>query len=83
MVRCGGLGYRIDVAKPMGQRISAMTHLKSCKPIDPARDYMLAGWASVNQDVEGPPVWELVERHIARKTTLRVAPKNSVKVVGT
>jgi len=83
MVRCGGLGYRIDVAKPIGQRISTMTHLKSGKPIDPARDYMVAGWASVNQDVEGPPVWELVERHIARQATLRVAPKNSVKVVGT
>jgi sulfur-oxidizing protein SoxB len=26
MVRCGGLGYSIDVSKPIGQRISAMTH---------------------------------------------------------
>ena len=26
MVRCGGLGYRIDVGKPIGQRISDMTH---------------------------------------------------------
>src|SRR5262249_17718743 len=26
MVRCGGLGYAIDVSKPIGQRISAMTH---------------------------------------------------------
>ena len=39
MVRCGGLGYTIDIGKPMGSRISAMTHLKSGQPIDPARDY--------------------------------------------
>jgi S-sulfosulfanyl-L-cysteine sulfohydrolase len=82
MVRCGGLGYRIDVGKPMGQRISAMTQLKSGKPIDPAREYVVAGWASVNQGTEGPPVWELVERHMARLKTLRVKPNSSVKVVG-
>ena len=26
MVRCGGLGYTIDVGKPMGSRISDLTH---------------------------------------------------------
>ena len=31
MVRCGGLGYAIDMSKPIGQRISAMTQLKSGK----------------------------------------------------
>jgi sulfur-oxidizing protein SoxB len=82
MVRCGGLGYRVDVNKPMGERISEMKHLKSGKPIDAEREYIVAGWASVNQGVEGPPVWELVERHIARQKTLRVARKSSVKVVG-
>ena len=49
MVRCGGLGYTIDVGKPAGQRISALTHLKSGAPIDPAKDYVVAGWASVNE----------------------------------
>ena len=56
MVRCGGLGYTIDIGKPMGGRISALTHLKSGQPIDPAREYVVAGWASVNQGTEGPPV---------------------------
>ena len=31
MVRCGGLGYAIDVSKPAGSRISAMTLLKTGK----------------------------------------------------
>ena len=37
MVRCGGLGYTIDVGKPIGSRISALTHLKSGQPIEAAR----------------------------------------------
>lgn len=82
MVRCGGLGYAIDVSKPMGSRISDLTHLASGKPLDPAKEYMVAGWASVNQGTEGPPVWELVERHVASKKIVRVAPNASVKVVG-
>src|SRR5439155_1108872 len=48
MVRCGGVGYAVDIGKPMGSRISGLTHLKSGKPIDAGRDYTVAGWASVS-----------------------------------
>jgi sulfur-oxidizing protein SoxB len=82
MVRCGGLGYTIDVTKPMGSRIGAMTHLKSGKPIDPAREYTVAGWASVNEGTEGPPIWEVVERYVADKKTVRVPENRAVRVVG-
>jgi sulfur-oxidizing protein SoxB len=82
MVRCGGLGYAIDVAKPIGQRISAMTHLKSGRPIEPKKEYVVAGWASVNEGTEGPPVWDLVERYIAAEKTVRVPPNTSVKISG-
>jgi sulfur-oxidizing protein SoxB len=82
MVRCGGLGYSIDVSKPAGRRISGMTLLKTGKPIDPAKDYAVAGWASVNEGTQGPPVWELVERHVARAKTVEVAPNRSVKISG-
>jgi S-sulfosulfanyl-L-cysteine sulfohydrolase len=82
MVRCGGLGYAIDVSKPIGQRISAMTHLKSGKPIEAKKEYVVAGWASVNEGTEGPPVWDLVERHVAAEKTVRVPPNVSVKISG-
>jgi S-sulfosulfanyl-L-cysteine sulfohydrolase len=82
MVRCGGLGYTIDVSKPIGSRISSMTHLKSGQPIDPKKEYTVAGWASVNEGTEGPPVWELVERYIAGEKAVRVAPNTSVKISG-
>ena len=51
-----------------------MTHLKSGKPIEPNKEYTVAGWASVNEGTQGPPVWELVERYIAAEKTVRVAP---------
>lgn len=82
MVRSGGIGYRLDVDKPIGERISEMTLLKSGKPIDAATDYVVAGWASVNEGTEGPPVWDLVEKHVATLKTVKIAPNSSVKLVG-
>jgi sulfur-oxidizing protein SoxB len=82
MVRCGGLGYTIDIGKPMGSRIAGLTHLKSGKPIDAARDYTVAGWASVAEGTEGPPVWDLVEKYVAVRKTVKVDTGSAVKVIG-
>jgi sulfur-oxidizing protein SoxB len=60
-----------------------MTLLKTGAPVDPARDYIVAGWASVNEGTEGPPVWDLVERYVAREQVVRVKPNSSIKVSGT
>ena len=60
MVRIGGMGYAIDVGKPMGSRISDLTHLKTGQPIDASRKYVVAGWASVNEGTQGPPIWDVV-----------------------
>lgn len=82
MVRVGGVGYSIDVSKGVGERISGLTLLKTGKPLDADKGYAVAGWASVNQNVEGPPIWELVERYVAAAKTVKVAPNASVKVTG-
>jgi S-sulfosulfanyl-L-cysteine sulfohydrolase len=82
MVRCGGLGYAIDISKPMGRRISGLTHLKSGKPIEAKKEYIVAGWASVNEGTEGPPVWDLVERYVAAERAVRVRPNTSVRISG-
>ncbi len=82
MVRVGGLGYRIDVNKPQGQRISEMTLLKTGEAIDPSKTYVVAGWASVNEGTEGPPIWDVVENHIRDRGTVTIAPNTSVEVVG-
>lgn len=82
MVRVGGLGYRIDLNKPQGERISEMTLLKTGEAIDPAKTYVVAGWASVNEDTQGPPIWDVVEDHIRKQGTVSVTPNTSVQVVG-
>lgn len=82
MVRVGGLGYRIDINKPQGERISDMTLLKTGELIDPAKSYVVAGWASVNEATEGPQIWDVVENHIRKQGTVSVAPNTSVQVIG-
>ncbi|MFX0542431.1 thiosulfohydrolase SoxB [Roseovarius sp. S4756] len=82
MVRTGGLGYRIDISKPQGERISNMVLLKSGEAIDPSRSYQVAGWASVNEGTEGPPIWDVVEAHIRTKGTVSAPGVDSVEVVG-
>ena len=75
MVRVGGLSYTIDVGKPMRQ-----PHLRpdaAARPASrsrPRRDYMVAGWASVNEGTEGPPIWDVVTKHISEEEA-SVAPK--------
>ncbi len=82
MVRTGGLSYTIDIGKAQGDRISNLSLLKTGEPIDPARSYVVAGWASVNEETEGPPIWEVVEDHIRKLGTVSVEPNNSVEVLG-
>ena len=82
MVRTGGLGYHIDVSKPQGARISNMTLLSSGEAIDPGRAYVVAGWASVNENTEGPPIWDVVENHIAKLGTVTTSENTSVTVTG-
>ena len=82
MVRCGGIGYRIDINQPIGQRITELTRFPSGEAIEAGKEYVVAGWASVRENVEGPPVWDLVERYLARVQTVRIEPNTSVKVAG-
>ncbi|MEJ6504730.1 MAG: thiosulfohydrolase SoxB [Rhodobacter sp.] len=82
MVRTGGLGYRIDISKPQGERISNMTLLKTGEALDPGRSYVITGWASVNPETEGPLIWDVVEDHIRKLGTVSLQPNNSVEVIG-
>jgi sulfur-oxidizing protein SoxB len=82
MVRVGGRGYRIDINKPQGQRITEMTLLKTGEKIEAAKTYMIAGWASVNEGTEGPQIWDVVENHIRKQGTILLDPNNSVEVIG-
>ena len=82
MVRIGGMGYRIDINKSQGERISDLTLLKTGERIDPSKVYIVAGWASVNEGTEGPQIWDLVENYISRNGSVKVHQNNSVQVIG-
>ncbi|KAA0072563.1 thiosulfohydrolase SoxB [Tardiphaga sp. P9-11] len=82
MVRMGGMGYAIDISKPMGSRISGMTHLGSGKPIEASKTYTVSGWASINENTQGPPIWDVVAAHVAKVSTVRIEPNTAVKVTG-
>jgi sulfur-oxidizing protein SoxB len=82
MVRAGGLAYTLTIDKPAGQRISDLTLLRTGETIDAARKYTVSGWASVNEGTEGPPVYDVVSKHVERLKTVRLKPNRHVKVVG-
>ena len=82
MVRTGGLGYTIDVTKPIGNRISGLTLLKSGQPLDAAKDYAVAGWASVIEGTQGPPIWDVITKHIEASKSVTAVTAGAVKVVG-
>ena len=82
MVRVGGMSYSIDPTKPIGQRISDMTSLRAGKPIDPKKNYVVSGWASVNEGTEGPPVYDLVTKYIEKKKTIDIPVNNNLRIIG-
>ena len=82
MVRTGGMGYALDITQPMGSRVSRMVHLKSGNPIEAAKTYTVAGWASVNENTQGPPIWDVLASHVSKVSSVKIEPNTSVKVTG-
>ena len=70
MVRVGGLQYTLDIGQTHGKRIQNLT-VKG-KPLDPAKKYKVAGWASVQQIEPGKPVWDVVAEYLRAKKTIRI-----------
>ena len=82
MVRTGGLGFTLDVGAGAGKRISGLTLLRTGTPLEATGEYVVAGWASVNEGTEGPPIWDVVASYVAARQTIDVKPSAAVKIVG-
>ncbi|NVN85241.1 MAG: thiosulfohydrolase SoxB [Rhodopseudomonas sp.] len=82
MVRIGGMGYSIDVGQVMGSRISNLTHLKTGKPIEASKNYTVSGWASISENTQGPPIWDVLAAHVSRVGAVKIEPNTAVKVTG-
>jgi len=80
MVRVGGLQYTVSPTAAMGQRINNMT-LKG-KPIDASKTYKVAGWASVQENVKGEPIWDVVSGYLRDKKVIKGVKINTPRIVG-
>lgn len=81
MVRVGGMGFTIDVDAPVGKRISGMTLMATGAPIEAAREYVVAGWASIGQATQGPPIWDVFASHLRKRKVIDKVASAPVKVV--
>ncbi|MEJ2345076.1 MAG: thiosulfohydrolase SoxB [Gammaproteobacteria bacterium] len=80
MVRVGGLKYTMTPGEDVGKRISDME--LNGKPIDPKKKYVVAGWASVAQPLEGRPIWDLVAEYCRNKKAVKISDLNVPKLKG-
>jgi sulfur-oxidizing protein SoxB len=78
MVRVGGLRYTMDPTASMGSRISDME--LDGEPIDPDKEYSVAGWASVQEQEGGVPVWDVVTEYLRDRKTISHIELNEPKL---
>lgn len=80
MVRVGGLKYEINPNAKMGKRITYM-ELKG-EPLDENKTYKVAGWASVQPQDKGTPIWDLVSKYLRDQKTVKISKLNEPKIHG-
>ena len=81
MVRVGGMQYAIDPEEKIGKRITDMRI--NDQPIDPKKTYLVAGWASMEQNPAGTkPVWDVVAEYLRHKKTVNITKPNMPKIKG-
>ena len=82
MVRVGGLSYTCSPKNSIGERISDLVLISSGDKINPSKKYVVGGWGSINPEVKGPPIYELMEKYILNKKLIKPKLNNNVKVLG-
>ena len=80
MVRVGGLQYAIAPKERMGARIQDM-RLKG-QPLEAGKAYKVAGWASVQENVQGEPIWDVVATHLRERRVVKGVKPNVPKLIG-
>ena len=80
MVRSAGLAYTLDVTGAPGQRIHDLRLSRTGAPLEAGRRYVVAGWGSVAENVEGPPIWDVIFRHLAANPVLRPVLRDDVRL---
>jgi len=63
MVRTKGLKYTITPQAKVNHRISDLA-LSNGNKIESNKTYKVSGWASVNQEESGKPIWDITSKYI-------------------
>jgi sulfur-oxidizing protein SoxB len=79
MVRVGGLDYVCDPTQERGKRISDMT-LDNGTPVEPNKQYSVAGWATVGSKSPGKPIWDVVAEYLQDQKTVKLTKLNTPKL---
>lgn len=81
MVRVGGLDYVCEPNGKFGSRITDMT-LNDGEKVLADKSYVVAGWATVNSQAPGRPIWDVVADYLRMHDSVRIKKLNSPKLVG-
>ena len=68
----------IDPGADIGNRISDME--LDGAPLDPDKEYAVAGWASVQEQTDGVPIWDVVTEYLRAKKTVSHIELNEPKL---
>jgi len=80
MVRIGGLKYSIAPNNKIGSRISDLE--LNGKPLDAGKKYLVAGWASVQEQPKGKMIWDVVSEYLRDKKTVSIKELNTPMIKG-
>ncbi|KOR31160.1 5'-nucleotidase, partial [Achromatium sp. WMS2] len=80
MVRVGGLDYTCDPTATIGHRIQNLT-LDDGTKLEANKTYTVAGWATVNSQAPGRPVWEPVAEYLRLHKTIKLDKINTPKLI--
>ena len=81
MVRVGGLSFSCSPHEKMGSRISEL-RLADGSLLNAAKKYRVAGWATVGQQSQGIPVWDVVAEHLRGRKNILLENINQPRVRG-
>ena len=81
MVRVAGLAYELKANAAMGSRITKLVHWPDGQPIEASRRYSVAGWASVKENIQGPAIYDVLEKFLREQGRVDIEPNTAVRLV--
>jgi sulfur-oxidizing protein SoxB len=82
MVRVGGMTYECYPKEKMGHRIKNLKLIRNGKHIEETKEYIVSGWGSVNENIEGPPIYDVLENYIVDRKEIKPEKSSPVRVIG-